>query len=100
MVLVATETDGKLRLAHALTNDEETLKAFADAAVAPDAMVTSDSHAGYNTTSLGKPPHAPFVQTNAERAIHHTLQRVHWSVSMLMRWLMGTHAGAVKPWHL
>ena len=105
MVLVATETDaktrqGRLRLAHALTNDEETLKAFADITVAADATVTSDGHAGYNATSLGKRPHAAFVQTNAERAVHDTLQRVHWSVSMLKRWLIGTHAGAVKPWHL
>ena len=100
MVLVATETDGRLRLAHALTNNEETLKAFADAAVATDAVVTSDGHAGYNATSLGERAHKAIVQTNAERAVADTLQRAHWSVSMLKRWLMGTHAGAVKARHL
>ena len=100
MVLVATETDGRLRLAHALTNNEETLKAFADAAVATDAVVTSDGHAGYNATSLSERAHKAIVQTNAERAVADTLQRAHWSVSMLKRWLMGTHAGAVKARHL
>ena len=100
MVLVATETDGRLRLAHALTNNEETLKAFADAAVATDAVVTSDGHAGYNATSLSERAHKAIVQTNAERAVADTLQRAHWSVSMLKRWLMGTHAGAVKAPHL
>ena len=100
MVLVATETDGRVRLAHALTNDAETLMAFADANLAADAAVTSDGHAGYNATSLGKRAHEAIVQTNAERAVSDTLQRAHWSVSMLKRWLMGTHAGAVKARHL
>jgi hypothetical protein len=26
-----------------------------------------------------------------------SLQGVHWTVSLLKRWLLGTHAGAVKP---
>ena len=100
MVLVATETDGRLRLAHALTNDEETLKAFADANLAADASVTSDGHADYNATSLSERTHEAIVQTNAERAVSDTLQRAHWSVSMLKRWLIGTHAGAIKARHL
>ena len=105
MVLVATETDpetglGRVRLAHAENNDEDTLKRFADAALATDAAVTSDGHAGYNVASLGKRPHTPFVQTNAERRVHDTLQNVHWTVSLLKRWLLGTHAGAVQPKHL
>jgi hypothetical protein len=69
MVLVATETDaktfGRVRLAHALTNDAEILKAFADANLAADAAVTSDGHAGYNATSLSERAHEPIVQTNA-----------------------------------
>jgi transposase-like protein len=104
MVLVATETDaktfGRLRLAHALTNDAATLQAFVDANLASSAQVVSDGHAGYNATSLGERAHAQIVQTNAERAVSDTLQRAHWSVSMLKRWLMGTHAGAVKARHL
>jgi hypothetical protein len=100
MVLVATETDGRIRLAHALTNDAETLKAFADASVAPEATVTSDGHAGYNATSLGEREHAAIVQTKVERAENDTLQTIHWEVSQLKRWLLGTHAGAVKPRYL
>jgi Zn ribbon nucleic-acid-binding protein len=100
MVLVATETDGRLRLAHALTNDAATLKAFADASVAPGAAVTSDGHAGYNATSLGDRDHEAIVQTKAERAENDTLQTIHWEVSLLKRWLLGTHAGAVKPKYL
>ncbi len=100
MVLVATETDGRLRLAHALTNDAETLKTFADASIAADAAVTSDGHAGYNETALGERNHTMIVQTPAERRVKDSLQTVHWTVSLLKRWLLGTHGGAVTPRHL
>ena len=105
MVLVATETDAKtglerIRLAHAENNDEATLKRFADAEVAADAAVTTDGLASYNKKSLGERAHEPIVQTPAERKIKDTLQTVHWTVSLLKRWLLGTHAGAVRPKHL
>ena len=100
MVLVATETDGRVRLAHALTNDEDTLKVFADGNVAPEAAVTSDGHAAYNETSLGDRDHEAVVQTPAERRVKDSLQTIHWTMSLLKRWLLGTHASAWKPKHL
>ena len=101
MVLVATETtDGRVRLAHAENNDEATLKQFADAHVAPAAEVTTDGLASYNSESLGERPHDAIIQTKTERKVHDTLQGVHWTMSLLKRWLLGTHAGAVKPKHL
>jgi len=100
MVLVATETDGRVRLAHADNNDEATLKQFADAHVAPAAEVTTDGLASYNAKSLGERGHEGIVQTKAERQVHDTLQGVHWTMSLLKRWLLGTHAGAVQPKHL
>jgi hypothetical protein len=77
MVIVATETDGSVRFAHARTNSAETLKAFADASVAAEAAVTSDSHAGYNETSLGDRDHAMIVQIPAERRVKDSLQTIH-----------------------
>jgi hypothetical protein len=101
MVLVATETtDGRVRLAHAENNDEATLKKFADTHVATTAEATTDGLASYNSKSLGERPHEAIVQTNAQRRVHDTLQGVHRTVSLLKRWLLGTHAGAVKPKHL
>ena len=101
MVLVATETtDGRVRLAHADNNDEATLKQFADAHVATAAEVTTDGLASYNPKSLGEREHEAIVQTPAERRVHDTLQGVHWTVSLLKRWLLGTHAGAVNRKHL
>lgn len=101
MVLVATETtDGRVRLAHAENNDEATLKQFADDCVAKDAAVTTDGLASYNSRSLGDRGHEGIVQTKAQRRVHDTLQGVHWTVSLLKRWLLGTHAGAVGAKHL
>ncbi|MCH9809540.1 MAG: transposase [Alphaproteobacteria bacterium] len=35
-----------------------------------------------------------------ERAKNDGLQSAHWNASLLKRWLLGTHAGAVRPQHL
>ena len=56
LVLVAAEADGRVRLAHAATNDKATLKRFADGQVAPDARVVTDGLASYDANSLGSGP--------------------------------------------
>ena len=100
MVLVATEANGRVRLAHVENNDAATLKRFADGQIAAETQVVTDGHAGYNTTSLGARPHDMIVQTKAERRENDTLQGVHWTVSQLKRWLLGTHGGATRGKHL
>jgi len=100
LVIVAAETGGRVRLAHANTNDEDTLKRFADGQIAPDTHVVTDGHAGYNQGSLGQRPHDAVVQTKAERRDNDAVQGCHWTISLLKRWLLGTHAGAVRDKHL
>jgi transposase-like protein len=98
-VLVA-EVDGRVRLAHADNNDEGTLKSFADSQIAPDTKVVTDGLASYNSGSLGERPHQAVIQTKQERHESDALQGCHWTASLLKRWLLGTHAGAVRPKHL
>ena len=100
LVLVAAEANGRVRLAHAATNDEATIERFANCQIAADAQVVSDGHAGYNARSLDRRPHDRRVQTKAERRQSDALQGCHWTTSLLKRWLLGTHAGAVRPKHL
>jgi hypothetical protein len=100
LVLVAAEADGRVRLAHAENNDEGTLKSFADSQIALRTQVVTDGLASYNSESLGQRPHQAVIQTKQERRESDALQRCHWTVSLLKRWLLGTHAGAVKPKHL
>jgi hypothetical protein len=40
------------------------------------------------------------VQAKDERRKKEAVQRVHWTVSNLKRWLLGTHGGAVNPKYL
>ena len=100
LVLVAAEADGRVRLAHAANNDEDTLKRFADGQIAADAHVVTDGLASYNSDSLAERPHQAIVQTKQERRESDALQGCHWTTSLLKRWLLGTHAGAVRPKHL
>jgi transposase-like protein len=100
LVLVAAEADGRVRLAHAETNDKATLKRFADGQVAADARVVTDGLASYDGDSLGERRYERIVQTKAERREGDALQVCHWTISLLKRWLLGTHAGAVSPKHL
>ena len=100
LVLVAAEVDGRVRLAHAETNDKATLRRFADGQVAPDARIVTDGLASYDGDSLGARPYQRIVQTKAERRQGDALQVCHWTISLLKRWLLGTHAGAVGSKHL
>ena len=100
LVLVAAETGGRVRLAHVDNNDEDTLQRFADGQIGTDTHVVTDGHAGYNERSLGERPHVMIVQTKAERRESDALQGCHWTISLLKRWLLGTHAGAVRDKHL
>jgi len=100
LVLVAAEADGRVRLAHAENNDEGTIERFAEGQIAADARVVTDGHAGYNKRSLDKRPHDMVVQTKTERRESDALQGCHWTTSLLKRWLLGTHAGAVRAKHL
>ena len=100
LVLVAAEAGARVRLAHVESNDKETLKRFADGQIAADAHVATDGHAGYDAKSLGQRHHEAAVQTKAERREKDVVQGCHWTVSLLKRWLIGTHAGAVRAKHL
>ena len=100
LVLVAAEAGGRVRLAHVENNDKETLKRFADGQIAADAHVVTDGHAGYDAKSLGQRHHQAAVQTKAERREKDAVQGCHWTISLLKRWLIGTHAGAVRDKHL
>jgi transposase-like protein len=100
LVLVAAEANGRVRLAHAENNDTGTCERFVSGQIADDAHVVTDGHAGYNETSLGERGHDAIVQTKAERREHDAVQACHWTISLLKRWLMGTHAGAVSDKHL
>jgi len=88
-----------VRLTHCDNNDEGTLKSF-DSQIALNTQVVTEGLANYNSESLGQRPHQAVIQTKQEQRESDALQGCHWTVSLLKRWLLGTHAGAVKSKHL
>ena len=60
----------------------------------------TDGLASYNERSLTERPHDMIVQSKQERRENDTLQACHWAISLFKRWLLGTHAGAVREKHL
>jgi transposase-like protein len=100
MVFVGAEMGGRIRMAHAPSKDEKTMKVFVDGNIAGTARITSDGLATYNAAVLGARAHEMVVQTPEERAEDDALQSCHWATSLGKRWLMGTHHGAVSKKHL
>ena len=100
LVLIASEANGRARLVHAENNDSETLRRFVNADIGRDTVVTTDGHAGYNAKSLGGRDHKAVVQSPSERRESDAVQNCHWLTSGVKRWLLATHAGAVRRKHL
>jgi hypothetical protein len=55
---------------------------------------------GYTPLKANGCAHKVTVQRNKQESATELLPRVHQAVSLLKRWLLGTHQGAVRPEHL
>ena len=100
LVLVAAEANGSVRLAHAENNDKDTLQALRRR---PDRGRHPRRDRRARRLQREEPRRAAargHVQTKAERRESDAVQGCHWTISLLKRWLLGTHAGAVRDKHL
>lgn len=77
-----------------------TCRRSAEREASSDATVTTDCHVGKNKTSLGACTHEAIFQTKAEKRETNAAQACHWTISLLKRWLLGTHACGVQPKYL
>ena len=104
IVLVAAQEDGhkvgRIRLARAVDGSAASLEAFVQMAVEPGSLVRTDGNQAYNgLTALGY-RHEVTLMKHAQGDESKMLPRVHRVASLLKRWLLGTHQGAVQPHHL
>lgn len=104
IVVVAAEIRGKgtgrIRLGRVEDLSGESLLAFVKGAVTPGALVHTDGWSGYvGLKRLGYKHKATNVKRSGAPA-HKALPRVHRAVSLLKRWLVGTHQGGVQARHL
>lgn len=105
LVAIATEQDGKgigrIRLARVADGSTPSLHGFIQQAIAPGSTVHTDGWAPYQgLEKLGYSHTISRLKGQGKEAAVELLPRVHRVASLLKRWLLGIHQGAVGPTHL
>ncbi|MGH8268776.1 MAG: IS1595 family transposase [Steroidobacteraceae bacterium] len=91
---------GRIRLRRLARASQEYLLPFVQDSVAPGARVHTDGSAAYLPLAELGYEHRPTVLLGSARPAHEVLPGVHRIASLLQRWILGTHHGAVQPGHL
>jgi transposase-like protein len=101
LIVVAAEEDGKgigrIRMARIPDFDRATLHGFIRSSVEPGSTVCTDGLNSYR--EMKGYIHHRQVQHRLNDG-EHLLPRVHRAVSLLKRWMLGTHQGAIGYQHL
>jgi transposase-like protein len=104
LVVVAAQEDGRgigrIRMRRVLDASRETLHGFVRDAVEPGSVVHTDGWQGYGGLEEKGYGHEVTVLAHQDEPATELLPRVHRVVSLLKRWLLGTHQGAVSAPHL
>ena len=102
LVMVAAEEDGRgigrIRLGRVADTTQKSFYGFIARAVEPGSLIRTDGLPSY--TGLDGYRHEPQVLRRQPPGAEPLLPRVHRVVSLLKRWLLGTHQGAVSVEHL
>ena len=104
LVVVAAEEVGRgigrIRMAHIPDGSAETLEAFVAEAIEPGSGVHTDGWHGYTHLGANGYHHRVTPLRGDHALASELLPRVHRVVSLLKRWLLGTHHGGVSRAHL
>jgi transposase-like protein len=104
LIVVAAQEDGngigRIRLCQIPDASAESLHAFVQATVQPGSVVHTDGWPGYSGLDTKGYIHEVTPLRGNRKLASELLPRVHRVVSLLKRWLMGTHQGAVSHKHL
>jgi len=104
LVVVAAEVrgrgTGRIRLGRVPDSSAASLLPFVRAVVAPDSTVITDGWKAYLALSESGYGHRRLVIQGNDQNPDALLPRVHRVASLLKRWLLGTHQGAVERKHL
>lgn len=106
LVVVAAEEDGagigRIRLGRILNAKKTSLHAFIRSTIAPNSIVHTDGLPAYRGLEALGCSHqvTNLIRQKDKDAATKLLPRVHCVASLLKRWLLGTHQGAVSPRHL
>jgi transposase-like protein len=91
---------GRIRLQRIRAASEPNVVPFVCAAVEPGTHIHTDGSAAYRSLPDAGYQHTATVMFRARKPAHVTMPGVHRVASLLKRWLLGTHHGAVQPGQL
>jgi hypothetical protein len=92
---------GRVRMKHIADGSAASLENFVKRSVVPGSVVHTDGHLGHwDLRSCGYDHRPTTLRGRGRTAATELLPRVHLVVSLLKRWLLGTHQGATSVEHL
>ncbi len=105
LVMVAVEGGamkrlGRVRFRCVESIDQQTVGSFICDYIEPGTEVVTDGLPVYNRLKAAGFHHRPHVVSTGGEPARKQLKHVHLVISLLKRWLGGTHQGAVTPSHL
>ena len=105
LVVIAAQEDGnrigRIRMARIADGSAEHLRRFIQGAIVQGSCVHTDGWKPYQgLDQLGYPHEVSKLKGQQLSAATERLPRVHRVASLLKRWLLGTHQGAIAPEHL
>jgi transposase-like protein len=104
IVVIAAEIQGRgtgrIRMARVDNVSAESLVSFVQTAVSPDATIRTDGWAAYSGLAKGGYDHQPKSISASGDPAHVVMPRVHQVASLLDRWWLGIHHGAIGASHL
>jgi transposase-like protein len=104
LVAVAAQEDGpgigRIRMRQIINASAESLVPFVQASAEVGSVIHTDGWAGYFPLEASGYQHDVTILRGKKKTASQLLPRVHRVISLLKRWLMGTHQGAVSHKHL
>lgn len=104
LVVIAAQEDGKgigrIRMRRVADASSESLLRFVESAVEPGSLIHTDGWPGYAGLAAKGYVHKVTVLKRSKSSSSEMLPRVHRVVSLLKRWILGTHQGSISPEHL
>src|SRR5258705_4215310 len=104
LVVIAAQEDGagigRIRMRCVADASAESLMPFLEDSVAPGSLIHTDGWPAYDSAKSKGFRHRVTVLSGKKKSASELLPRVHRVASLLKRWLLGTHQGAVSRVHL
>ncbi len=105
LVIVAVETlqpkgFGRIRLRRIDNDSTESVTSFVQASVEPGSEVRTDGSAAYRSLNHLGYAHQKTVMLGSSVPAHQSMPGAHRVASLVQRWILGTHHGAIQPEHL